>query len=157
VQENKMGFSRRDFLSLNNLTALSPEIGSLCVAHVGEFSVETQDSPFFEHFHFLTIPIKALIQPPAQGITLKTSPVDADSYDVEGFKAVIEQTGLDSGALSTHSHDVKISQAKLLAIAAGEKNVEVRVISAGGNYVHNFLISASPMTLATLRKQVAKE
>ncbi|QDK45040.1 hypothetical protein DOM22_07640 [Bdellovibrio sp. ZAP7] len=152
-----MGLSRRDFLNLNNFTAFSAEMGSLCVAHVGEFSVETQDSPFFEHFHSLTIPIKALIQPPADGIVLKTTPVDQDSYDVEGFKTFIGQSHLDPKALSTHSHDVKISQAKLLAIAGGEKNVEVRVISAAGNYVHNFLISASPMTLATIRKQATKE
>ncbi|QLY26748.1 hypothetical protein [Bdellovibrio sp. KM01] len=152
-----MGLSRRDFLSWNNFTALSAELGSLCVAHLGEFSFETQDSPFFEHFHSLTIPIKTLLQPPAEGIILKTTPVDQDSYDAEGFKAFIEQTRLDPKALSTHSHNVKISQAKLLAIAAGEKNVEIRVISASGNYVHNFIISASPMTLATLRKQAAKE
>jgi hypothetical protein len=152
-----MGLSRRDFLNLNNVSALTADIASLCVAHVGEFSVETQDSPFFEHFHHLAIPIKALIQPPAEGVILKTTPVEQDSYDIEGFKAFIEKFGLDAKALIIHTHEVKISQAKLLAIAAGEKDVEVRVVSPSGNYVHNFLITASPMTLATLRKKAAKE
>jgi hypothetical protein len=52
---------------------------------------------------------------------------------------------------------VTISQSKLQAIANGEKNVEVRVISKAGNYVHNFLITASPMTLAILKKKSVKE
>ncbi len=152
-----MGSSRRDFLSIKTFSALTAEIAALCVEHTGEFSVETQDSPFFEHFHFLTIPLKALQQPPVDGVTLKTTELDQGSYDLDGFKAFIEKSRLDPKALLTHSHDVKISQAQLLAIAAGEKNVEVRVISAAGNYVHNFLITASPMTLATLRKHAAKE
>lgn len=128
-----------------------------CLAIPGELLIETQDSPFFEHFHYLAIPMSALLTIPDSGIAVKTSAVDITSYDKEGFKKFIADTGLNADSLIKHSHDVKISAQQLQAIAEGQKNVEIRVISANGNYVHNFIITASPMILATLRKAKEKK
>ncbi|WP_413587161.1 hypothetical protein [Bdellovibrio sp. HCB274] len=146
--------SRRELL--NSLTNWSAEQAA-CLAVQGEFVTESQDSPFFEHFHFLSIPVSALSTIPENGITLKTSTIDLASYDQETFKRFITETGLNAEALLKHSHEVKIDAAKLQAIADGQKSVEIRVISANGNYVHNFLITASPMILATVRKAKAKK
>ncbi|MBO9668599.1 MAG: hypothetical protein J7501_17505, partial [Bdellovibrio sp.] len=68
-------------------------------------------------------------------MTLTTTPVDLDSYDIEGFKTFIAKYSFDEKAQLSHFHEIKISQSKLVAIASGEKNVEIRVISKAGNYV----------------------
>jgi hypothetical protein len=146
--------SRRELL--NSLLNWSDEQAT-CLAVPGEFSIETQDSPFFEHFHYLAIPISALLTIPAAGVVLKTSTIDIASYDKEAFTKFIADSGLNAESLLKHSHDVKISGEKLQAIADGHKNVEIRVISANGNYVHNFLITVSPMIVATLRKAKMKK
>lgn len=152
-----MTTSRRDFISLAS-TLLSPAKDVPCIMHTGDLAVETQESPFFEHFHFLSIPLEALVKPPEAGIVLTTTPVDQDSYDVDGFKKFIASSGLNEKNLLVHTHDIKLSKDQLQAIASGQKNVEVRVISQKGNYVHNFRITASPMILATIKnKKAAKE
>lgn len=123
-----------------------------CLMRQSEFSLENTDSPFYEHFHHLSIPTKALIKPPAEGIVIKTQPVDQGSYDVEGFNKFIASSGLKAEVLRKHDHDVKITREQLERIAAGEKAVEIRVISKAGNYVHNFIITAPPSALAKVRK-----
>jgi hypothetical protein len=117
-----------------------------------EFTAENTDSPFYEHFHQLSIPTKSLYQPPADGIVVKTSPVDQGSYDIEGFKKFISSSGLNPEVLRKHDHEVKITREQLERIASGEKSVEIRVISKKGNYVHNFIITAPPSALAKIRK-----
>lgn len=151
-----MTTSRRDFLSLaSSLVAPSKDVP--CVMYQGNLSVETQDSPFFEHFHFLSIPLEVLVKPPESGIVLTTTPLDQDSYDVDGFKKFIASSGLNEKNLLVHTHDIKLSKDQLQAIADGQKDVEVRVISQKGNYVHNFRITASPMILATIKKRTMKK
>ena len=147
-----MTTSRRDFLSLAS-ALVSPIQEASCVMHTGDLAVETQESPFFEHFHFLTIPMSALANPPDAGIVLTTTPVDQDSYDVDEFKKFIASSGLNEKNLLVHTHDIKLSKEQLQAIASGQKDVEVRVISQKGNYVHNFKITASPMVLATIKNK----
>jgi hypothetical protein len=124
----------------------------VCLAKQTDLTVESNESPFYLHYHQLSIPVAALLKQPDQGIVVKTSIVDQGSYDVTAFKKFIADSGLDPAKLSAHSHDVKISKAELNRIAAGQKDVEVRVISASGNYVHNFLITANPSTLAKVRR-----
>lgn len=117
-----------------------------------EFSLENTDSPFYEHYHQLSLPVQALLNPPSEGIVIKTSPVDQGSYDVAGFNKFITASGLKAEVLRKHDHDVRITREQLERIAAGEKAVEIRVISKAGNYVHNFIITAPPSALAKVRK-----
>jgi hypothetical protein len=133
--------SRRDFL---------------CVRLASEFSAENTDSPFYEHFHQLSVPVAALMNPPQDGIVVKTLPVDQGSYDIAGFNKFIASSGLKADSLRSHDHDVRISNEQLIRIAQGEKDVEIKVISQKGNYVHNFFITASPMVLATIKVQLRK-
>lgn len=147
-----MTTSRREFFSLAS-SLVAPIKDIPCIMHTGDLSVETQESPFFEHFHFLSIPVEALVNPAEAGIILTTTPLDQDSYDVDGFKKFIASSGLNEKNLLVHTHDVKLSKDQLQAIASGQKDVEVRVISQKGNYVHNFKITASPMILATIKNK----
>jgi hypothetical protein len=131
---------------------VAPAEAITCLMHQAEFSLENTDSPFYEHFHHLSIPTQALIKPPAEGIVVKTQPVDQGSYDVEGFNKFIASSGLKAEVLRKHDHEVKISRELLERIAGGEKSVEIRVISKAGNYVHNFIVTAPPSALAKVRK-----
>lgn len=152
--------SRRDLiysslcfgLFLSSVSALAQAETSDCSQELTGITLENNETPFFEHFHELHVPLTALQKPPLNGILLKTSAMDPGSYDVRGFKNFVQQFGLDPHSLSRHGHEVKISQRQLQRIANGEQNVEVRVVSANGNYVHNFLITASPAILASVRK-----
>jgi hypothetical protein len=132
--------------------SVAPAQTVACLMRQSEFSLENTDSPFYEHFHHLSIPTQALIKPPAEGIVVKTQPVDQGSYDVEGFNKFIASSGLKAEVLRKHDHEVKISRDQLERIAAGEKAVEIRVISKAGNYVHNFIVTAPPSALAKVRK-----
>jgi hypothetical protein len=123
-----------------------------CPLDLETIAVESDETPFFEHYHQLSLPVSALVDPPKDGILLSTSAVDQGSYDIEGFERFIRSSGLDRDKLKSHSHDILISQADLKRIAGGEKNVEIRVISKAGNYVHNFKITASASALAKVRK-----
>jgi len=160
-----MIFTRRSFLGKSVLASLATGMPSafaensseVCVMRASEFSTENTDSPFYKHFHQLSIPVAALIKPPVKGIVVKTLPVDQGSYDLEGFKKFIASSGLNAEALLRHDHEVAISSAQLIRIAQGEKDVEIKVISKKGNYVHNFFITASPMVLAKIRKQKSSE
>lgn len=129
-----------------------------CYLHTDEVTAESVDSPFYEHFHQLTIPLSALLNPPAQGVTIRSSPVDQGSYDVEAFEKFILESHADEKALQRHQHDVLITEDQLRRLAGGQPAVEIRVISKNGNYVHNFLITAPQSALVKVRKvqQAAK-
>jgi hypothetical protein len=125
---------------------------ALCLVRESEIHTESVDTPFYEHFHTLAIPVSALISPPQEGITVTTSVVDQGSYDVSGFKKFIASSGLKADSLQSHSHPVKITQDQLQRIANGEKDVEIRVISKAGNYVHNFLVTAPRSAIVKVQK-----
>ena len=152
--------NKRDFLKTGLIAAAASTLPSIsysedevvCLMHSSEMSVESTDSPFFQHFHQLTLPVRALIELPKDGIIVKTSSVDQGSYDVAGFDKFIKSSGLNADLLRKHDHSIQINRNQLLQIAQGQKNVEIRVISKSGNYVHNFLITASPMVLAKVRR-----
>ncbi|MGZ3769160.1 MAG: hypothetical protein ACXVCP_06635 [Bdellovibrio sp.] len=129
------------------------QAGAPCADAIVGLAAESLDSPFFEHFHQLVIPVEALIRIPKNGIQLKTTPVDAGSYDNEQLEKFLKESKLDREKLLTHTHDVFIDQTALDRIAKGEKNVEVRVISGRGNYVHNFMFTASPAIKAKIKRQ----
>jgi hypothetical protein len=114
-------------------------------------AVESSDSPFFEHYHQLVIPASVLIKIPEEGVRLVTTPVDSGSYNEDQLDQLVKQTRLNKEKLQTHSHEVFIDKASLERIAQGEKNVEIRVISASGNYVHNFIVNSSPAILAKIK------
>lgn len=141
---------RRDFYTLGGL--LRPVA---CARGLTALHLETNESPFFEHYHQLSIPVKALVNP-AKALVLQTSAVDEESMDEKGFEDFIRSSKLDAEKLSRHSHAVSISIEQLKRIAGGERNVEVRVISPAGNYVHNFLITAYQSTLAPQRRRSKK-
>ncbi len=123
-----------------------------CLVHESEVFAESHDTPFFEHFHTISIPVKALIEQPAAGIVVTTSAVDQNSYDVAQFASFIKSSGLNTANLKTHTHAVAITQSQLQRIAAGEKNVEIKVISKAGNYVHNFLVTAPRSAIVKIAK-----
>lgn len=139
--------SRRSFL-----TALLTPTAAECVLNLENLAVESGDSPFFEHYHQLLLPVSALLAPPKDGVTVVTSAVDQGSYDTIAFEKFIKSSGLNADNLKVHRHEVQITAAELSRIAAGEKEVEVRVISKAGNYVHNFKITASASALARIRR-----
>lgn len=124
---------------------------SLCPTPLAYLRCESQDSPFFQHYHQLLLPVAALIKPSSEGIVIKSSSIDKDSYDTNEFDQFILKSGLDKKNLEVHSHDVFISYQQLQEIRSG-KTVEIRVISKAGNYVHNFILKATPSTLATIKK-----
>ncbi len=159
----KLSCGRRSFLNLASFAAAGLVVARpafaddlVCLLHTDEFVTESGDSPFFLHYHTVAIPVAALIALPADGVRVVTTPVDQGSYDLEGFNQFIEKSGLDPGSLKTHHHEILVSQNELARIAKGEANVEIRVISPGGNYVHNFLVTAPPSALVKVRKQLVK-
>ena len=123
-----------------------------CLAKESEFATESKDTPFYEHFHTLSLPVSALINPPKEGLTVFTTEVDQGSYDVAGFKSFLKTSGLKAEKLQNHSHDVLITQDQLTRIANGEKEVEIKVISKAGNYVHNFVITAPRSAIVKVLK-----
>lgn len=129
----------------------------LCLVKLSEISAESTDSPFFEHYHQLAIPVASLIQPPATGIVVKTSPVDQGSFDQETLSKFAASSGLDAAKLQRHSHSVALTRSDLSRIADGEKNVEIRVISPNKNYVHNFFFTAPPSLLVKVRRAREKQ
>ncbi|WP_413576680.1 hypothetical protein ACLVWU_01425 [Bdellovibrio sp. HCB290] len=116
---------------------------------------ETHDSPFFEHYHQLRIPLSALVTPPEEGIEVVTSPVEAGAYYPEEFDAFIKSSGLSAESLSVHTHAVKITKSQLVSVTKGE-TVEVRVISKNGNFVHNIFLKASPAIMVRIQKGMKK-
>lgn len=139
-------------LCLQTRGALADTVEAPCFLRADELTTESVESPFYEHFHQLTIPLEALVEPPAEGLVIRSGPVDQGSYDVEAFEKFIRSSRLDEKALVRHQHDVMIAQDQLRRIASGEKDVEVRVISKNGNDVHNFLITAPPSALVKVKK-----
>jgi hypothetical protein len=133
---------------LNTAEAAAP-----CPDAITGVATESLESPFFDHFHQLTIPVEALIKLPAQGVQLKTSPIDLESYDSVQLEKFVKDSKLDQSKLLTHTHDVFVDQKTLSRIAAGEENVEIKVISARGNFVHNFKFTASPAIKTKLKRQ----
>lgn len=150
-----MKTSRRNFLTAAFVPFEAALVSAECSAPSSAVHTENTDSPFFEHYHQLSVPVQALIKPPIDGIIVKTLPVDQGSYDVEGFDQFVASSGLKADDLRRHAHEVSLSREQLERIAQGEKDVEIRVISKNGNYVHNFLITATPAVLARIRKQRA--
>lgn len=150
--------NRRDLFITGLITAIAYKRAhaaipsSPCLMKLSEFVVETSETPFFEHYHQLVIPVSALVDPPRGGLVVKTTPIDAGSYDVEGFQKFVASSGIDEKSLKTHSHDVTLTAAQLDRIGRGERDVEVRVISKNGNYVHNLLVTAPPSALVKVRK-----
>lgn len=104
-------------------------------------TVHTEDSPFFEHYHALQIPVEAIVNPPLAGITLTTTNVDQGSIDEAGFDKFIQQSGLPREKFRNHSHAVTLTRDDLVRIGRGD-TVEIRIVSGNGNYVHNFKITA---------------
>ena len=159
-------FNRRELLALGGWAILLAKTSlaetatptapapapAICLAKQTELSEESSESPFFQHFHQLSIPVVALLKLPDAGVVVKTSVMDQGSYDVEAFNKFISSNSLNQADFIAHSHDVKIGKAELARIAGGEKEVEIRVISANGNYVHNFFLTANPSTLAKVRR-----
>jgi DUF971 family protein len=123
-----------------------------CLVRESEVFAENHDTPFYEHFHTLSIPVKALIEQPASGVVVTTTEVDQNSYDVAGFAAFIKSSKLNPASLKAHTHAVSITQNQLQRIAAGEKDVEIKVISKAGNYVHNFLVTAPRSAILKIQK-----
>ena len=124
----------------------------VCLRPLEVIRVESSDSPFYVHYHQILVPVAALIEKPANGIVVKSSPVDAGSYDPEEFKGFIKSSGLKESSLVSHSHDVQITQKQLIALAEGQA-VEIRVISKAGNFVHNFIVEAPPSALSAIKKK----
>jgi hypothetical protein len=151
-----MSFARRKFIFSSFFSTLAAQAQTsalpACLVDVTHIGSESHDSPFFEHYHVLALPLASLLVQPAQGIVVKTSPVDQGSYDAAAFEAFIAASGLDKRQLQHHQHDVAITKNQLERIAAGEKDVELRVISPNGNYIHNFLVTAPPSVLVKVRK-----
>lgn len=123
-----------------------------CTPNLEALLVESSDSPFFEHYHQLLLPVAALIKPPAAGLRLNTTVLDRSSYDVAAFENFVASSKLQRENLLNHSHEVLIGPRELHRIGNGEKSVEIRVISPAGNYVHNFKITALASTLVKVRK-----
>ena len=154
--------SRRTFLFAGALSSLAaayskanaasdnkkPDPAADCLMRLSEISTENIDSPFFEHFHRLAIPISSLIKPPQEGLILKTGLMDMGSYNAQEFEA----SGLNAKTLLPHIHEVAVTQNQLDRIATGEKDVEIRVITKKGIYVHNFFVTAPPSALIKVRK-----
>lgn len=147
-------------LSIANLQLLGSFIsGDRALANCGsplEFiRTESTDTPFYEHYHQLLVPVAALVSPPSKGLVISTSAVDAESYNQDEFSKFLASSGLKRSTLQEHKHDVLISHSQLLQIRDGAE-VEIRVISKAGNYVHNFFIKASPSALSAVKRKAIK-
>ncbi len=122
-----------------------------CNPELNDLVFETIESPFFEHYHRVLVPTSALVNIPSEGLSLTTSPMDQGSYDLERFEAFVKSSKLSKDALIAHKHSLHLSKEQLQRLASGEKDMEVRVISDNGNYVHNFKLTASPSALAKIK------
>lgn len=137
-------------LLLNSLLPKA-QASEVCGQPLEYLRVESTESPFYVHYHQILIPVEVLIRKPAEGILVKSSSVDAGSYDPNEFKSFIQKSGLKESNLIAHAHDVLISQTQLIEISEG-KSVEIRVISKSGNFVHNFIVQAPPSALSAIKR-----
>ena len=137
-------------LLLSQLVATATDAASSCISPLEYIRQESSETPFYEHYHQILVPVSALYKPTAD-IMIQTSEVDQGSYDQTEFETFTQSSGLKKSSLVSHRHDVHITTAQLEKIAAGE-TTEIRVISKAGNFVHNFLISAPPSTLARIKR-----
>jgi hypothetical protein len=122
-----------------------------CTPGLDFVSAEATYFARYEHYHLLSIPVSALMNPPADGIKVRTSTLDQDSLDVEAFEKFIKETGL-TNALRTHSHEVHFKQDELIRIANGEEKVEITVPTPKGNLAHRFYFTATKSALVKVKK-----
>lgn len=124
-------------------------------AELDAIQIESEGQvPFFEHYHQILVPVAALVDPPAEGITLVTSPMDQGSYDQAGYDATFTKPQ-DKLNFQHHKHPVFISQQQLQQIASGAREVLVQVYSKNtGNHVHDFKITASRSALIKTQRAV---
>lgn len=131
--------------------ALATSAETTCLPGLDHVSAEATYFARYEHYHLLSIPVSVLISLPAKGYTTRTSTVDQASLDMEAINQFIKETGM-SDSLKTHSHKVEFSQDDLKRIAAGEKEVEITVLTPKGNLAHRFYFTASPSALARIKR-----
>jgi hypothetical protein len=128
----------------------------LCVMKMDHVTAEATYFARYEHFHILAIPISVLINPPAEGYKVRTSPLDQDSLDEKAFAEFIKDSGLDASSLRLHSHEVSFSQAELERIASGEKEVKITVLTPKGNVGHHFFFTAQRSAIVKIQRGRAK-
>lgn len=156
--------NRRNFLATSTASAFAALILPLpfksalaqdsCLRGLEGIDAESNESPFFTHYHQLIIPVSALVNPPANGIQLVTGKVDQGSFDQEALEAYARSQRIELAALQSHDHIVRIGRAELKQISAGRENVEIKVYARDGHtYVHNFLVTAPRSLLATVEKE----
>jgi len=124
----------------------------LCLIKMDQVSAEATYFSRYEHFHILSIPIAVLINPPAEGFKIRTSPLDQDSLDEKAFAEFIKDSGLDGPSLRKHSHEVNFTKEELERIASGEKEVKITVLTPKGNVGHYFYFTASRSALVKIQR-----
>ncbi|MCC6137886.1 MAG: hypothetical protein IT287_04590 [Bdellovibrionaceae bacterium] len=154
--------SRRLFLSTAAIAALTMKSYSAesnttppddpCIPDLDSISAEATGSLRYVHFHRVSIPVSALIDPPQEGFEVRTTTLDQRSLDEVALMKFLKETGLKEKDIRYHSHSVKITQAQLEQIAQGEKNVEVIVKTPKGNYGHTFFFTASQSVLIKIQR-----
>ncbi|MCB0412363.1 MAG: hypothetical protein KDD22_07545 [Bdellovibrionales bacterium] len=118
-----------------------------CIPGLDYISAEATGCLRYEHFHRFSIPVSALIAPPAEGFIGRTTTLDQLSLDVVALHKFLEDTGFNEKMIRFHSHEVKITPEQLERIAQGEKEVAVEVKTPKGNFGHIFYFTASQSAL----------
>ena len=121
--------NRRKFIAASAVLVTLPASASaaedVCLRGLEGIDVESNESPYFTHYHQLIIAVSDLVAPPKNGIKLVTGKLDQGSCDDLALQAFVKTKGIELEALRGHNHEVQITSNELERIAAGEKNVEI--------------------------------
>lgn len=123
-----------------------------CIPNLDYISAEATVCQRYEHFHRFSIPVSALINPPAEGFTERTSNLDQPSLDEVAFQQFLKDSGISEGELRFHSHSITVTQEQLERIAQGEKNVAVELIGKNNKLSHVFYFTASQSALIKIAR-----
>lgn len=140
-------------LLTTNPVLAKPADPQVCVPTGLDFvSAEATYHARYQHFHLLSIPVSVLVEAPAAGYKVRTTTLDQGSLDEEAFIRFIKETGLNEQGLRFHSHEVNFAKEELIRIGSGEKEVEITVMTPGGNLAHRFYFTASPATVIKIKR-----
>lgn len=121
-----------------------------CKQEISKPGLRGESQGFFEirHQHEFVIPLGALVSPPAEGYSARSSTPLKGRTDFEGLKNRTDSAGrpLD---LRQHAHTVTLTQEELASLAQG-RWVIVKLEKFG----HEFYFVADDATLAILKRTV---
>lgn len=131
---------------------IKPDQANPCIPDLDSISAEATGFLRYEHFHRLSIPVAALISPPAEGLEIRTTNLDQRSLNEVQLKKFLKETRLPEADIRYHSHAVKISQAQLEEIARGVPKVAIEVRTPKGNFGHIFYFTATKSALIKIQR-----